>query len=224
VAVRVVTGRAVRIAATAVLVVGALTGCTSDDDGPPATSPTPTSPEPLPPDEDDPNDDPNDDPSDDTGADAGTAEDGAGDTDAADDTGGEATVLVFFANAGRGPEPQVFPVERTVTPPAVLRGALEELLAGPTAEEELEGYRSFFSSETADQLVDVSIEDGVAQVTFASELPELIPNASASTGSASLLGALDATATQFESVDEAVYSLEGDVDAFYEWLQLASPA
>jgi hypothetical protein len=226
VAVRAVPGRAARSAVAAVLVAAALLGCTGDDDDadPPVTTAAPSSPEALPPDEADAGeDDAGTDAEDETDADAedGTDADGAAD---ADGTGDTATVLVFFDDPDRGPDPQVFPVERTVAAPAVLRGALEELLAGPTAEERAEGYHSFFSSETADQLVDVSIEAGVAEVAFSSELPELIPNASTSAGSASLLGALDATTTQFDSVDRAIYSLEGDVDAFYEWLQLVPPA
>jgi spore germination protein GerM len=213
--------RTTRTAIVAVVVALALAACGGDDGGddggatvdpePPATTAAPSTPEPLP-DEDD--GDP----------------DGAGDEDAGSDDGAapapaeEATVEVFFTNADRGAEPEVFPVERTVALPAVLRGALEALLAGPTSAEEAAGYRSFFSSETADQLDDVTIEDGVAEVSFSSELPDLIPNASTSAGSASLLAALDATTTQFDTVDRAVYSLEGDVDAFYEWLQMVAPA
>jgi hypothetical protein len=29
--------------------------------------------------------------------------------------------------------------------------------------------------------------------------------------------------TQFPTVDRAVYSFEGDADAFYEWLQRSAP-
>jgi hypothetical protein len=51
----------------------------------------------------------------------------------------------------------------------------------------------------------------------------VIPNASSSCGSAILLAQLDATATQFPTVDRAVYSIDGDTRAFYEWLQLVPP-
>jgi hypothetical protein len=213
--------RTTRTTIVAILAVLTLAACSGDDDGaaddpePPATTAAPSTPEPLP-DEDDGDPDA-----------AGDEDDGEGagtDDGAAPAPAEEATVEVFFSNADRGADPEVFPVERTVALPAVLRGALGALLAGPTSAEEAAGYRSFFSTETADQLDDVTIEDGVAEVSFSSELPELIPNASTSAGSASLLAALDATTTQFDTVDRAVYSLEGDVDAFYEWLQLVSPA
>jgi hypothetical protein len=219
-------GRATAIAIGVALIALTSVGCTGDDgDGddvePPATDASPSTPEPLPGGED--------------GEDADGAADADGTTDGTDADGadagadgedgedGEATVEVFFTNPELGPDDEVFPVERTVALPAVLRGALEELLAGPTPEEEADGYFSFFSTATADQLDDVGIEDGIAEVSFSAELPEIIPNASTSAGSAALLAALDATTTQFDTVDEAVYSLEGDVDAFFEWLQRVPP-
>jgi hypothetical protein len=42
--------------------------------------------------------------------------------------------------------------------------------------------------------------------------------------SAMLLGELDATVTQFPDIDRAIYSFNGDVEAFYGWLQLAPPS
>jgi spore germination protein GerM len=135
----------------------------------------------------------------------------------------EVTVQVFFHHADRGSESDVFAVERHVEPPAVLRGALVALLAGPTASERDAGYESWFTSATSGLLDDVRLEGGVAHVAFDASLPKVIPNASTSAGSARLLGELDATVTQFDAVDEVVYSLEGDVDAFYEWLQAVAP-
>lgn len=46
---------------------------------------------------------------------------------------------------------------------------------------------------------------------------------SAATEALTLLAQLDGTAKQFSSVDEAIYSLNGDVDAFYRWLQMVPP-
>lgn len=134
------------------------------------------------------------------------------------------TVQVFFTNVDRGdPCTDVFPVEREVPAAAPLRGALESLLAGPTDAERAEGYSSWFSEATADLLAGVRIEDDVALVSFRTELPEVIPNASSSCGSTSLLASLDATVTQFPEVDTAIHDLEGDRTAFYGWLQLAAP-
>jgi hypothetical protein len=105
----------------------------------------------------------------------------------------------------------------------VLHGALTALLAGPTSEERAQGLESWFSAETADALRSVALSGGVARVDLR-DLRDLIPGASSSCGSAVLLGQLDATVTQFPGVTRAVYSLDGDVDAFYEWLQLDPPS
>ena len=133
------------------------------------------------------------------------------------------TVEVFFNDLDRGDVDEVFGVQRQVVFPRVLRGAMTELLQGPTADEQAAGYWSWFSQDTAGLLRSVEITDRVAQISFDASLPEVIPNASTSAGSAALLAALDATATQFPTVDSAVYSLEGDTTAFYQWLQLEPP-
>ncbi len=112
---------------------------------------------------------------------------------------------------------------RTSTVEGVLGDAMTQLLAGPTDAELAEGLGSWFSADTAGMLRAVEIEDGVARISFATELRSTIPNASSSCGSAGLLAQLDATATQFATVDRAVYSLDGDVTAFYEWLQFSPP-
>lgn len=130
---------------------------------------------------------------------------------------------VYFTSEERGDIEDVFPVERTVATPDVLHGALEELLAGPTAEEEAEGYAGFFSDETAGMLNGAEIEGGVARVDLDAGLRDALPNAGTSTGALTLLGQLDGTVEQFSTVDEVIYSLDGDVDAFYAWLQLAVP-
>jgi spore germination protein GerM len=103
-----------------------------------------------------------------------------------------------------------------------LTGALTALLEGPTATER-QTVTSWFSDETAGTLNDVTIANRVARVDL-DDLRPIIPNASASCGSAILLGELDATVTQFPDVDRAVYSFNGDIEAFYGWLQLSPPA
>ena len=136
---------------------------------------------------------------------------------------GTATVEVYFTNLDRGDDTEVFAVERDVDLPRVLSGALQALLEGPTAAEQEQGYWSWFSEETAGMLLSVHLDAGVAEVSFDPALRTVIPNASTSAGSTMLLGALDATTLQFPTVDEVVYSFDGDVDAFYEWLQLGPP-
>jgi hypothetical protein len=156
---------------------------------------------------------------DDQAADDETADDGT----AHAEVDAERGVQLYLTSDERGDIQDVFPVERTVPTPDVLQGALEELLAGPTAEEEAEGYTSTFSDETAGMLNSADIEDGIALVDFDADLRDALPNAGTSTGSLVLFGQLDGTVTQFATVDEAIYSLDGDVDAFYLWLQAAPP-
>ena len=136
---------------------------------------------------------------------------------------GTATVEVYFTNLDRGADTEVFAVERDVDLPRVLSGALQALLEGPTAAEREQGYWSWFSEETAGMLNSVRLDAGVAEVSFDPALQTVIPNASTSYGSTVLLAALDATTLQFPTVDDVVYSFDGDVDAFYEWLQRGPP-
>jgi hypothetical protein len=68
----------------------------------------------------------------------------------------------------------------------------------------------------------VNLVHGVASIDF-KDFRRIIPGASSSCGSALLLAQLDRTATQFPTVDRAVYSFNGSRSAFYEWLQLSPP-
>lgn len=104
-----------------------------------------------------------------------------------------------------------------------LIAALKELVAGPTAAESAAGLTSWFSAETADVVLDASAADGIARVDF-TNYAALIPNASSSCGSASLLAQLDATVQGVVgATTQTCYSFEGDLTAFYEWLQLIVP-
>ena len=136
-----------------------------------------------------------------------------------------AVVQTFDVYLLVGPEDcsEVVPRPRTSTADNLVVGALTQLLAGPTAAETAEGLSSWFSSATEGMLREVVIEDRVAHVAFDTALRSTIPNASSSCGSAGFMAQLDATVTQFGTVAAAVYSLDGDVAAFYEWLQAAPP-
>lgn len=101
----------------------------------------------------------------------------------------------------------------------VLRASLEQLLAGPTDGERAAGFTSWFSASTAGALVDVTISGGDATVDL-TDLRSVIPNASASAGSQLLLSQLDATVFQHPTVRSVIYRIEGDCEAFTEWLQL----
>jgi hypothetical protein len=135
-----------------------------------------------------------------------------------------ATVRIYVPRGAPGPScKRVFPLARTVQAPAVLTGAMRALLRGPTAAERRRGYRGWFSGKTAGMLRSVRITSGTAYIDFRN-FSRLLPGASSSCGSASLLAQLDRTATQFPTVSRAIYSFNGNRRAFYEWLQLSPPA
>jgi hypothetical protein len=131
-------------------------------------------------------------------------------------------VRVFFIPRGVDPCGNVAPVVRRVPGPVDAEIALRELLRGPTAEEAEAGFTSLFGPPTADVLLDATVVDRIAHVSFR-DLRPILPNASASCGSASLLAALDATLTDLPGVSGARYSFGGDEAAFYEWLQMVPP-
>jgi hypothetical protein len=132
-------------------------------------------------------------------------------------------VSVFFPRGDAGPTcARVTARARTVVFPSVLRGALTQLLRGPTPAERRAGYGGWFSSRTSGALAGVRIARGIAYVDF-HDLRRLIPNASSSCGSALLLAQLDRTALQFPGVRRTVYSINGRRSTFYEWLQRPAP-
>jgi spore germination protein GerM len=133
-----------------------------------------------------------------------------------------AEVTMYFSRDGDDCS-EVEAVTRTVESGVTLELALRDLLAGPTEAERAAGFGSWFSADTAGMLRSVEVDDGVALVSFDSSLREVISGAASSCGSANLLAQLDATVGEFDEVDRAVYALDGDVDAFYEWLQMESP-
>lgn len=100
-----------------------------------------------------------------------------------------------------------------------LEAALMSLVAGPTEEEQFQGYFSHFSQETRLALNGASIDaDGLAVVDLA-DIRDVIPNASTSAGSAVFLAQLNATVFQIEEVAAVEYRIEGSCEDFWEWLQ-----
>lgn len=112
--------------------------------------------------------------------------------------------------------------ERRTVGQDVLHDTLSALLRGPRPSER-DGAASPFSRKTAGMLNSVRIVEGTAYVDL-DDLRRVIPGASSSCGSASLLSELNRTTKQFPTVDRAVYSLEGSVNAFYSWLQMEPPS
>ena len=132
-------------------------------------------------------------------------------------------VKVFFPRSDPGVRcDRVYAVPRRASPPAVLKGAVEALLRGPTEAERRRGYGGWFSARTAGMLRSIRLSKGVAYVDFR-DFRRVIPGASSSCGSALLLAQFNRTARQFPTVRRAIYSFNGSRRAFYEWLQLSPP-
>jgi len=133
------------------------------------------------------------------------------------------TVKVYFHRGAADDPTKVVAVRRSVPSSSkVATAALTQLLAGPTAAERSAGYWSLFSSATAGMLRSVRVAESVGYADFR-DLRPVIPSAGSSAGTAAFLAELDTTFKQFGNVRRTVYSLNGDVSAFYEWLQLSPP-
>lgn len=130
-------------------------------------------------------------------------------------------MLVFFT-CGSVPTAPVSAVTRASEAETLeerLTVALEQLVAGPTMDEQAAGLRSWFSSETASALKEVRIDDaGFAEINF-TDFSTVIPNASTSAGQRQLLAELEATIFQFRDMTSAELQFEGNCAAFWGWLQ-----
>ncbi len=104
---------------------------------------------------------------------------------------------------------QLVIAHREVTGPAVLSGALTELLAAPTADEIADGLHSEIPAGT--ELLGVNLVDGLATVDLSSE-------AEGGGGSLSMtarIAQIVFTATQFPNVDEVLFWLDGEPVTFF---------
>jgi spore germination protein GerM len=118
------------------------------------------------------------------------------------------TVKVFFGNSRFDPEAsgeEVFAVEHRIQrTQAVARGALEELLKGPTDEETAQDY--FTSINSGVRIQRLVIADGTAMVDFDEQLEFRV-------GGACRVSAIRAQITQtlkqFPTVDEVVITING---------------
>jgi len=121
-------------------------------------------------------------------------------------TGETLTVKVFWGNSNLDPEfscNKVFGTERIIAKTeAIARAALEELLKGPTNEEEQNG--NFTSINQGVKIQSLTIENGIAKVDFDSQLEFQV-------GGSCRVGAIRAqivqTLKQFPAVKEVIISI-----------------
>ena len=119
-----------------------------------------------------------------------------------------------------GPDGSIVTRPRAVPRSAgVLRGAIQQLLLGPTAAERDEGLRSALDLAAAEVGFSVVLRAGEASVDFGAGLPAASPGTSSSAGSEKFLAQLRATVFQFPTVARAEYTVGGSCEAFWAWLQ-----
>jgi len=141
---------------------------------------------------------------------------------------GGRTVNVYFNNTNLNPNTAdcnlVFPLPRSVSGVgSITELALQELFKGPTEAEKAAGYSSWFSSTTQDILLGFGLADGTAYVNLR-DIRMLLPNISASCGSAEFLAEINSTLQQFPEIKKVVIALNGQPADFYEWIQVGCTA
>lgn len=135
----------------------------------------------------------------------------------------DTSVSVFFNAEQDATCTAVEPVERHVgETKAVATAALTELFKGPTDAEQDRGLTSFFHEGTSDLLRSVHVEEGTAYVDLDREFLD-INNASTSCGSIMIRSSIEATLTQFSTVEDVRYAIEGEPSAFYDFMQMGCP-
>ena len=134
-------------------------------------------------------------------------------------------VKVYFPNTKRNNADcgvPVYPVRRTIPKTtAVLKAALEQLFAGPTAEEKAKGFYSDFSEDTKSLLISVNIKNRSAFVNMRDlSATSSIGNFTTSCGGSNFFGQVESTLKQFPSVRKVFFAFEGDPSHFYDWMQI----
>ena len=125
------------------------------------------------------------------------------------------TVDVFFGMAGADACVASDAVQREVAGPAVARGALTELLKGPTSRESNEGIETPFNANTAGALKNITVNGGEARVDFA-DFSGAVGTDSCT--KSAILDSLDQTLLQFPTITSTRYSFDGSTQAWDSWL------
>ena len=113
----------------------------------------------------------------------------------------------------------VYPVERLVpvTSEASSMVVLQQLFAGPTEAEAAQGYVSPFSEATAGMVTGIRVEGRTAYVDVADVLPAMLADDDCSREA--FQAEVEATLKEVLPVEWVVYSIEGDPQAFCQWMQ-----
>jgi spore germination protein GerM len=134
-------------------------------------------------------------------------------------------IKVYFPNTKRDNADcgvPVYPVRRSVPKTvAVAKAALEQLFAGPTAEEQAKGFYSDFSDATKSLLISVNIKNRFAYVNMRDlSGSSSIGNFTTSCGGSNFYGQVESTLKQFPGIRKVFFAFEGDPSHFYDWMQV----
>lgn len=129
-------------------------------------------------------------------------------------------VKIYFSNSNMSEEcDETFPVIREVESKNI-ENALNALFAGPTQKELDSGFSSWFFEETKDILNRVEIrEDNVVRLDI-KDVRDVISGANSSCGSAQFFSSIENTLKEFNQNYKVIISINEDVEAFYEWMQI----
>ena len=134
-------------------------------------------------------------------------------------------IKVYFPNTKRNDADcgvPVYPVRRTIPKTtAVAKAALEQLFAGPTAEEQAKGFYSDFSDAIKSLLISVNIKNRNAYVNMRDlSGTSSIGNFTTSCGGSNFFGQVESTLKQFPGIRKVFFAFEGDPSHFYDWMQV----
>ncbi len=99
----------------------------------------------------------------------------------------------------------------------VLTSTLTEMVKGPDAEEQGEGFRTPFGADSEDSFLSVSLNAGDAIVDLGEGL--FGPSAATDAGAQALVSTLNANVFQFSTISSVEYRLNGSCDAFWDEVQ-----
>jgi len=142
-----------------------------------------------------------------------------------EDKESEQIVVLYYPNEERAPKGSaecglVYGTERElVMDNGFLEAKLKALFAGPTGEEQSQGFTSFFSEETADILISVEVLENTAYVNL-KDIRNIIPSANTSCGSQNFIASVEETIKHGRAVETVIFAINGDPQIFYEWMQI----
>ncbi|MGD2051604.1 MAG: hypothetical protein PVI35_03920 [Acidimicrobiia bacterium] len=126
------------------------------------------------------------------------------------------TLLRVYYPCGLSPiaTDQVWAYRAVPNTELVLTTTLTEMVKGPDAEEQGEGFRSPFGPDSEGSFLSVSLNAGDAIVDIGEGL--FGPSAATDDGARALVSTLNANVFQFSTISSVEYRLNGSCDAFWD--------